>query len=1266
MNLRWASICAAVLLSACVDDGGSEGGGDAAAVDMRGLSDAERLDSGEPDAGEVDPDDGIAPDASGLDPDDGVTPDVAVVPPDAFLGTTIEDCEDACDRYEECGRLDTFGDRAACERYCERVTRDGTPDNWWSCLEVEACNLMNRCPRPEPEPLTCAELCEQAEGCEVGLPFEDCEGRCEEGGDPFVACGERLVAGCDNDGFLGCLQSDVYPQCEAFCGRAVGCNVLAEGTCAADCIADLFAADPLARLRSTQRNQCVQRAAEDDCLAVDECVFPPDPENPGAAPDLATFCAAYNPCDFFFYTCDEAYEEFAFEGAGALRCALDTLRRGCPFDEFDLFDACVDGVDPNQAACGSYCEARDVCELLDEGEGRADCSLGCTEVLTRAEDEAERLAALLACGRADTCDDLSACLERSDPRRECEAHCQLLDGCGLAAEDCVDACDAVWVRDRQAAYRDCVRLAREDCDAVAACGPPRDVSCEEACTAVSECGAFPAESIPACSGACDDDHQPDPVVNGRLVACVVAAPVCGNQNEVDVLSVERCRFDPENGDECWAFCRALTDYCDADSEMDYVECLQGCGDGLGGDLGLRYAAAEPCLAALDNGDEAPDCAAAQACIPGDVELDCAGYCEAADGCGIERASCEARCADDALSQLRVLEASRCLGDAGDDCDAVVACVDPPAPPLEGEANPLADACARLCRAEGFCNPDLDQGACRTACRAAWNPADPDSVPIVAPRLACAGAWSCEDLTDCLEGSTPEAICERHCAAVDGCGGAPDGCVEDCAAGFARDRQIAWRACVKDAGDDCAAVDACTPPPALPCDRYCDKLSDCGVAEARCEQDCDDDHFAAPLDSAIAVSCVLAAQSCNDEEGLTVVQCLEDPAAGAGACVGFCRATTECAGNDDEAALIACVDRCTRGFPDREGLLFAQSAACLGGVQVDAACDALLACVPEAPESDCATYCQTVGDCGAPADGCADACAAEPDLDREGCVADALRVGTRCGGVAACIGFEPEPADAACEAWCDHRYECDRAVDPFLCERECTPTPEALPVQLGCALVSTCEELAECMELGADLDASCAEPCAAVAGCGLYADDAACEAACTGQASSPGAAEDYTERLAACVEETVEDPCNGVAVAECFNPSLCELTRDVVRVPSNGGRFMVDTRQRENLYQGSCGGGGPEQILSITIRQRSLLHFETINNQYDTLIWMRSACDEANAELDCDDDGGDGGEDGNGLASLIEEVVEPGTYFMFVDGFGAGSGETEVLVTVQPQ
>ncbi len=114
------------------------------------------------------------------------------------------------------------------------------------------------------------------------------------------------------------------------------------------------------------------------------------------------------------------------------------------------------------------------------------------------------------------------------------------------------------------------------------------------------------------------------------------------------------------------------------------------------------------------------------------------------------------------------------------------------------------------------------------------------------------------------------------------------------------------------------------------------------------------------------------------------------------------------------------------------------------------------------------------------------------------------------------------------------------------------------------------------------------------------------------------------------------------------------------VPSGGGFFRGDTSGLADDYGGSCGGSAtsPDVAFQVELAERKRLVARTDGSGFDTVLTLhRGACGEA-TERECDDDGGEG------TASMIDRVLEPGTWFVVVDGFGSGSsGEYLLEVTL---
>ena len=138
-----------------------------------------------------------------------------------------------------------------------------------------------------------------------------------------------------------------------------------------------------------------------------------------------------------------------------------------------------------------------------------------------------------------------------------------------------------------------------------------------------------------------------------------------------------------------------------------------------------------------------------------------------------------------------------------------------------------------------------------------------------------------------------------------------------------------------------------------------------------------------------------------------------------------------------------------------------------------------------------------------------------------------------------------------------------------------------------------------------------------------------------------------------------------AAGNCFRPAFCEAVPDVIYAPPGGGRINFDTTGAPSAGRAGCGGGGPQQVIVVSLGQRSNVSFEIVERSFDTLIHLRSACDDAASEIACNDDGSPD----DFLASRIPEdagtiALDPGTYYLYIDSFGGnGSGPGAVQITI---
>jgi hypothetical protein len=119
----------------------------------------------------------------------------------------------------------------------------------------------------------------------------------------------------------------------------------------------------------------------------------------------------------------------------------------------------------------------------------------------------------------------------------------------------------------------------------------------------------------------------------------------------------------------------------------------------------------------------------------------------------------------------------------------------------------------------------------------------------------------------------------------------------------------------------------------------------------------------------------------------------------------------------------------------------------------------------------------------------------------------------------------------------------------------------------------------------------------------------------------------------------------------------------INIPMTGGLFSGSTITSLNDYTATTCGGmatSPDATFRLDLTRRSLVTATTDGSSFDTVLYyFTGSCHAGGGETACDDDSG------SGSTSLLSRVLEAGTYFFIVDGFGTGtSGDYvfEVLIS----
>lgn len=109
----------------------------------------------------------------------------------------------------------------------------------------------------------------------------------------------------------------------------------------------------------------------------------------------------------------------------------------------------------------------------------------------------------------------------------------------------------------------------------------------------------------------------------------------------------------------------------------------------------------------------------------------------------------------------------------------------------------------------------------------------------------------------------------------------------------------------------------------------------------------------------------------------------------------------------------------------------------------------------------------------------------------------------------------------------------------------------------------------------------------------------------------------------------------------------------------GQTVRGNTSGGSDNFQASCAGGArsPEVVYSLRVPRRMDVQVDSTTNNYDGALFMRSDCMNEQAEIACDDDFQ------STSASRIVATVDPGTYYIYIDGFNQNnSGDYELTVT----
>ena len=115
---------------------------------------------------------------------------------------------------------------------------------------------------------------------------------------------------------------------------------------------------------------------------------------------------------------------------------------------------------------------------------------------------------------------------------------------------------------------------------------------------------------------------------------------------------------------------------------------------------------------------------------------------------------------------------------------------------------------------------------------------------------------------------------------------------------------------------------------------------------------------------------------------------------------------------------------------------------------------------------------------------------------------------------------------------------------------------------------------------------------------------------------------------------------------CATPLPLELGRPV----------QGDTRPGANLLSGSCAENhAPEQVYQLRVETRSQIS-AVLQSTFDGALYLQRECGQRESELGCNDDNPDT------TRSQLDLTLDPGTYFLVVDGYEDQGGTYELVVS----
>ena len=777
---------------------------------------------------------------------------------------------------------------------------------------------------------------------------------------------------------------------------------------------------------------------------------------------------------------------------------------------------------------------------------------------------------------------------------------------------------------------------------------PRDAGPSKDARDGSDAPSVEGDGGPRC--ASDDECRTDPggtlcdPESGRCVGCIVGGAPC-----------------------------ALGSYCDPAARA----CATGCDDDAdcGGGVTRCDLATHRCTG----------CKQAIDCIPGTVcrEAVCVPGCTDAKPCGVGSTCCAEQCVDVNSSAAHCGACGNACGDGSSCC-------------LGRCATASSDAmncgrCGISCSAPNGV-PACVEGACSVAaCTMGYGDCDR------APSNGCEADLSADPANcgGCGRACTAGVNASTRCVS--------GACVPECNAGYGDCDGDASNGCETELARSTAHCGACGQRcPAGPnavatcamamCGVTCEEgFSDCdGMAANGCEVfvatsaahcggcgiRCSVAHANAACSGArcVVASCETGWADCDGSASNGCEVDLNGESANCGACGHRCEAGTACSAGTCASVCTGgatfCVDRCAQLVSDVQHC-GACGRRCDGGANAAPACTGgLCALACNAGYGDCnraaGDGCETnlresTAHCGACGSQCSRA-NATVSCAGGGCVLGACNP-----GYGNCNGSEADGCETNLNLSTSHCGACGRTCSLPFATASCSDG--------GCAIVA-------CVPGFADCDGTPATGCETNlasnnANCGACGRSCGPGTACSGGSCASVCAGGTTFCGGSCVS-LASDPrnCGGCGNA-CPSGRSCAGGSCVQSAPANdscGGAQEISFSSSSVTLGGtnvgatasitpSCGFGVTSDVyyrFTVPGPSRELVYADTAGSSFDTVLYFARDCGTAlsasttNGDVVCNDDMGSAGCNG-GLQSQVVALLNPGTWYLMVGGFGGQTG-----------